>query len=372
MLLSTQKRNMSFDPEVSGMLAGFNLQRIPLVSLLILLFQLANLLGSRFFSSPAYLAGFILFSATSIIYFVFLKWFYHKKTLKKSTWIYMSFWLLICAGSIAYLVGDLTTIKIPINFVLCASLLIAAPILTLWQSILLYSLFTLSGMVVAVCCRVDFSIYFLIVAASISGFALSHMIQKQYITLITRLNQETNTDFLTGILNRKGGIEKMHLLLSVCKRQKRPMVTYMIDIDHFKDYNDTYGHVAGDEVLKKISSCVRRVFSRSSDIVCRYGGEEFLVCFPVDSNRNFQKMAELLRISIIELKIPSARKEISPYVTVSIGVSLYDPDKDNVYLDEMPMIEQADIALYRAKDNGRNQIVYYQANMRLSPLDFPS
>ena len=128
----------------------------------------------------------------------------------------------------------------------------------------------------------------------------------------------------------------------------------MIDVDHFKSYNDRYGHVAGDQCLKTIASTIRSWF-RDNDLVARYGGEEFMIVVPGLSQTAMRVLARKICEAVQALQIPHCA---SPHgvVTVSIGVVNAVPEvgKDAIYF-----LQQADTALYRAKDRGRNTVAIY-------------
>ena len=125
----------------------------------------------------------------------------------------------------------------------------------------------------------------------------------------------------------------------------------MLDIDHFKRVNDTYGHLAGDECLAAIAKEVDRMFNRPSDVVARYGGEEFVVVLPYISADNALRLAEQLRKIIAESTFSAGGHELQ--VTVSIGVATANPDDE---VRSRDLIGWSDTVLYEAKSAGRNQV----------------
>lgn len=127
----------------------------------------------------------------------------------------------------------------------------------------------------------------------------------------------------------------------------------IIDIDYFKNYNDCYGHLSGDDCLVTIAECLTNVFQRSTDLVVRYGGEEFVVVMPEQSFDQAMRMGELVCEKVKDLQIPHSCSPISSWVTVSIGVSALIPAETNSYQD---LFEAADQALYEAKAAGRDQV----------------
>ncbi len=171
--------------------------------------------------------------------------------------------------------------------------------------------------------------------------------------LTEKLKQKTIHDNLTGLYNRWFLDEAIEALTSNAQRHKARLGFAMIDIDDFKKINDTYGHTAGDRVLKATSDTLKEHFRRKSDMLIRYGGEEFLVIAQEIEEKTFFDVLERFRKEIENLKIKVNGKQIG--VTVSIGYAIVPDDTENV----REAIELADIALYCAKRNGKNRIVKY-------------
>jgi two-component system, cell cycle response regulator len=165
------------------------------------------------------------------------------------------------------------------------------------------------------------------------------------------LRRLATTDPLTGANNRRRYNEISERELTRCKRYQHPLCVLMLDADHFKKVNDTYGHDAGDRVLKALASvCVREL--RDVDVLGRFGGEEFTVTLPETTIETAMEAAERLRQALAETRVPlDDGQEIT--FTVSIGAaSLHDPDEKLADL-----LNRADQALYQAKQGGRNQVV---------------
>jgi diguanylate cyclase (GGDEF)-like protein len=133
-----------------------------------------------------------------------------------------------------------------------------------------------------------------------------------------------------------------------------PLSLIMCDVDCFKSYNDTYGHQRGDQCLSAIAEALKKAVKRSGDLVARYGGEEFTVIMPNTDLQGAFALAEKTRIAILNLKIPSKSSVVSPYVTLSLGVSSLIPSH---LLTPDAIIKDADDALYEAKRLGRNRYV---------------
>ena len=159
------------------------------------------------------------------------------------------------------------------------------------------------------------------------------------------------TDDLTGLYNRRYFDRHLNVLLGKAQEQERNLAVMILDIDHFKSVNDTYGHDVGDVVLREFSARVKRNI-RGVDLACRFGGEEFVVLMPDTDVSNAEMIAERVRQSIGEK--PFEIKSQRPLtVTVSVGVSLNESMADT----PESLIKRADLALYRAKREGRNRVI---------------
>lgn len=167
-----------------------------------------------------------------------------------------------------------------------------------------------------------------------------------------RLIELSCTDALTGVKNRGGFEEAFKIAFVAAIRYSRPISLLVIDIDHFKLVNDKYGHQAGDECLRRVSSVLLQVISRPQDLVARYGGEEFVVLLPDTADEGAYKVAEKIRQDIESTKIEFNGQVIR--LTVSIGVDSMVPKTQKRRED---MFGAADKALYKAKRSGRNKVV---------------
>lgn len=157
-------------------------------------------------------------------------------------------------------------------------------------------------------------------------------------------------DALTGIPNRRAFDERLEQLLEEAKQHQTPLSLILIDVDAFKSYNDTYGHLKGDECLKEVARVLKRQARHGQ--VARYGGEEFTVLLPRGAEET-RRIAERIRQDILDLNIVHERYEPLCRVSVSLGLTSLVPGAETT---EKEVIDQADQALYRAKENGRNQI----------------
>jgi len=166
------------------------------------------------------------------------------------------------------------------------------------------------------------------------------------------LERRANLDGLTHIANRRYLDEYLQRHWDRLVREKTPMAFIMADIDHFKGFNDTYGHQEGDECLKKVARVLQENTRRSDDLAARYGGEEFVVILPGTGLDAAMEIAEKIRGDVESLKIPNEKNSASPFVTISLGVTAAVPEKRWTPHD---LIEMADEALYVAKkERGRN------------------
>ena len=164
------------------------------------------------------------------------------------------------------------------------------------------------------------------------------------------LHELSITDSLTGLYNRKHLMETLDKEVKRSKRHKHDFAVLVIDIDDFKDYNDSYGHLAGDEVLSRLANVFMKSV-RNCDYVARYGGEEFILILPEIGPEDGVKAAERIRKKVVKEKFAGDGESIK--VTVSVGVASYPKDGD----DPQAIIREADAALYQAKESGRNQVV---------------
>lgn len=162
------------------------------------------------------------------------------------------------------------------------------------------------------------------------------------------------TDPLTGVANRRQFDEVLGREWSIAQRHGDFLVLGMIDIDHFKRYNDEYGHPAGDDCLRRVAEAISRHFKRAEDLLARYGGEEFAVLCPRQPADVFADRLEIVRREIEALAIPSGKDAAAPVVTISAGVAELRPWAD---VSPWDLVEAADRALYRAKEEGRNRVL---------------
>ena len=171
-----------------------------------------------------------------------------------------------------------------------------------------------------------------------------------------KLEQLSISDGLTGLLNRRAMSEKLDEIHELCRRYGNPYSVILLDIDHFKAYNDTLGHIAGDRALTSVAKMLRDVI-RSCDSAYRYGGEEFLVLMPETGDENVETVAERVRAATKALAIPHPSSTTAGVVTVSIGHTSVSGREMGALESWRNVVESADRALYTAKQRGRNCVV---------------
>jgi diguanylate cyclase (GGDEF)-like protein len=165
------------------------------------------------------------------------------------------------------------------------------------------------------------------------------------------------TDGLTGLTNKMQFTTVFNKEWHAAIRGRYSLAAIMIDIDEFKLYNDEFGHIEGDECLKKIAREVDDARRRESDIASRFGGEEFVLLLPFSDLKGAHQIADMLLNSVRALEIPHATSASHPIVTVSAGVAACMPNHHDIHITPDTLLEQADMKLYEAKHSGRNRYV---------------
>ncbi len=168
-----------------------------------------------------------------------------------------------------------------------------------------------------------------------------------------RLKELSRVDGLTGIANRRRLDEELYREWKRMLREKRPLSVVICDIDHFKLYNDTYGHQRGDDCLVSVATAIKDSVNRPGDLTARYGGEEFCLVLPETAGPGAMRIAELVRKNVVKLNLEHKSSPVAKMVTLSLGVATLIPDKGS---QPIVLLEAADRALYQAKGNGRNRV----------------
>lgn len=165
----------------------------------------------------------------------------------------------------------------------------------------------------------------------------------------------SSIDGLTGIANRRAFDRFAEREWQKSRITGTTMAIILCDIDHFKAYNDTYGHLQGDECLRSIAQAMKETVKRKEDLVARYGGEEFVIALPNTDLKGARAVAEELRVAVATLNLSHESSLTAPFVTISLGVAVNGRPQD--FASALELIQAADQALYQAKSNGRNQVV---------------
>lgn len=177
--------------------------------------------------------------------------------------------------------------------------------------------------------------------------------QQQLLDTNLVLQRLMNSDGLTGLSNRRHFDEYLELEWRRSLREQSQLSLLMIDVDYFKTYNDSFGHLEGDEALRKVAATIRDACARPSDLPARYGGEEFALVLPNTSQGGARLVAEKLRMTVEALKIPHSSPIEGSSLTISIGLATITPKAGSNCRE---LISAADKGLYLAKNNGRNQV----------------
>jgi diguanylate cyclase (GGDEF)-like protein/PAS domain S-box-containing protein len=177
--------------------------------------------------------------------------------------------------------------------------------------------------------------------------------QEELTVMNKKLEKLSLQDSLTDIANRRMFDHLLAIEWGRAQRSQQPLSLLFIDIDFFKQYNDRYGHQAGDDCLKQVARALSFVVRRPADLVARYGGEEFVVLLPETDKEHAQRLAELCKSAVVEQGIPHETSEAGDVVTISVGVCTMQVTAE---MQIEAFLEAADQAQYRAKQNGRNRV----------------
>jgi len=192
-----------------------------------------------------------------------------------------------------------------------------------------------------------------VLVSLLAGYNLEYVLRTSF--LETRLlNELAERDGLTGLYNRRMFDDFIQRIWRQSQREEQPIEIVLVDIDHFKVYNDLYGHQAGDDCLKKVARCIAATAKRPFDFAARYGGEEFVLVLYGPPKEHAQTIPEQIRRDVMDLAIPHDGSTVDNVITVSVGVALSAPAAGRSLAGT---IQIADEALYEAKRAGRNRLV---------------
>jgi len=194
---------------------------------------------------------------------------------------------------------------------------------------------------------------------------VANLLIRELYDKIEKANQElqrlATVDSLTNVANRRQFDRYLSDQLQQMRRHIDWLSLIMVDVDFFKLYNDTYGHLAGDFCLQQVAKAIKNSIHRSTDLVARYGGEEFAVILPATSAEGAIHLAEKIVNNVRKLKIVHEKSAISAYVTVSLGITSVIPDLE---MNPANLITSADAALYAAKSTGRDRYILHSSLQR--------
>ena len=233
-------------------------------------------------------------------------------------------------------------------------------LMDLWLAVALLSALIDVTLTLSAGARYSVGWYAARVASMVSSSAVLGMLIYETTGLYRRLSETYRTlietaarDGLTGVFNRAYFDDRFPRDFVFASASGQPLCVLLIDVDHFKQYNDTFGHLAGDDCLRQVAGALSKALRRQSDFVTRYGGEEFVVVLPACEAAAGLRVGESLRSAVEQLGIPSAASGGAP-VTVSVGLACTFPTPPG---SAPALLGLADVALYRAKARGRNRVV---------------
>lgn len=178
--------------------------------------------------------------------------------------------------------------------------------------------------------------------------------EEKLLCLQKELEELSYKDGLTGVANRRMFDSVFKMEWDDAKRNRRPLSLILLDIDHFKQFNDCYGHLEGDECLRQVARILRAVVKRPRDFVARFGGEEFVLVLPETEEAMARRFAESCRGRILEARIPHAGLTVGDCLTASFGVGTIVPERKD---SPEQFIDTVDRRLYAAKQRGRNRVI---------------
>ena len=355
-----------------------NLRRILLFAPLIVLLEFTNILIQTFTDYHAafrvlYNEVCLLLALLCCAYFIVVNRFLKTaKTsekpfrVKPARLIYLSFWGLFELVVLLFCLLEFRESAAFMNYVLLMTVLIAVPILYWKESLLFVGVGFAAECALMLPTDSSFIGHFqIMLTLALATILISYMLYLSFTNvnrLLLQLQALAETDPLTGLLNRRGFCKKAECLFAQSKRNGNRVIVSMLDVDIFKNLNDELGHAAGDECLVKIAEVIRRSFKRTTDVVSRFGGDEFQI-FAIGLSEE-EAVSKLNRIlfKIQRLKLNAGTPTASPCITVSIG-SVSVPADPHLELDELS--RRADQELFRAKNSGRSILSF---NGELYPL----
>lgn len=280
--------------------------------------------------------------------------------------------LLIDAASYARLVhSPVAAVVVALNvaaLVACVLITRLRDVLSVWLAVALIA--SLADVVLTLAAASRFSVGWyaarclsMLSASTLLGVLMwqTSSLYRQLAITHRALAERSVHDALTGVYNRGFFNEQFPRDIRRAQREGAPLALLIADIDHFKSYNDRYGHPQGDACLRATASAMQKSLHRPADYLARYGGEEFVIVLPLTDAAGALHIADALLGAVSRLNIASA-KAAGQAVTISIGVATFNPPTDTYGIDEI--IRRADTALYQAKNRGRNAVVAFDPSRK--------
>ncbi len=206
------------------------------------------------------------------------------------------------------------------------------------------------------------SLSFFAIVYLIPGFILIALFSLVYVRYVKRFRDSAFTDSLTGVSNRAFYAQIFPKIIRNSIRSQKPLTVVMLDIDNFKNYNEHYGHIKGDQVIRNIAKVLSDSAKRPYDVIVRYGGEEFLMILPDTDHDGAATVCERIKNNVIKLNIEHKFSACANVITVSMGITstvcrIDSHNKNAVEMCIERFVRNADTALYRAKSKGRNRYI---------------
>lgn len=311
------------------------------------------------FLKATYIFLIIIAALSAVIYLIFRNNLIENKTLGKNLIAFYWIIIMICKSSSFYY--DALTSVIPLSVTTWQVAISVILILSRRNILIICLLFTIYNIGIALYANAPTSYIVDVTVRCFLGWILANFMLYPYYVAMVKNIINSNIDPLTGLKNRRGGMEKIEKISKTRKNQNRIAAFYMIDVDDFKAYNDTYGHQNGDVILKMISGDIDSVFPCEECVNIRYGGEEIVVFALLDDESKANDLGEELLEKIRQNKIKSGEGAKKEYLTISIGyVTVLVSEINNENIDKY--INAADEAMYWAKSRGKDQMVRGLAN----------
>ncbi|WP_195984233.1 diguanylate cyclase [Clostridium sp. D33t1_170424_F3] len=342
------------------------LRKAGIIYLLLLTFY--AVLSTFMFRNTTLLSCYVVFWVLSVAFVIVARNCYikHRKSYRAMQTLCMLFIVLVMAFIIVISVFPYPT-KPSIFFPIMYLVMTVLFVFPMWKTNLLLSAIEAVFVVLVLLFKTpDGYSYdiFASVTAWVIGFAFTYLILDLRLRendVRRELERISLIDEITGLSNRRDFNRYIAQTYAECRRKKQPIALFMMDIDHFKDYNDDYGHLAGDACLSLLGQALHDVFAENDIYISRYGGEEFTLVLVGRQVRQTEQIVEEIMDCVRQCAI-ERKGSATGYITISIGVAQDACPQKESYID---LIQQADTALYYAKENGRNCAAYYHEEMGL-------